>query len=85
MQTVPRPNRVSPFGHSADVELRLHAGGEVLSLTQTGPDAVRLKDDIAVPAGPAKVEVIVDGQSHMSEIVIVGSQRDTRWLAIISV
>ena len=83
MPVLPRSKAIGSLGHSADVNLLLHSNGRTFSLSHTCSTALRLADDVAVPIGPARVEIITDGISHYSDITILGPENgDSRWLKI---
>jgi hypothetical protein len=72
----------SPLGHSADIALWLHVSSQRFSLAQTGPSSVMLDGDAIVPVGPARVEVVVDGRSHFSDVTIIGRKTGSQWVDI---
>jgi len=77
-----RRHTSSPLGHSADVILRLHIADQTIPLRQTSSTSIQLGRDIDVPIGPARVEVIIDGASHFSDVTICGRQPNSLWLNI---
>jgi hypothetical protein len=82
MFTLEKRQTISPLGHSADVSLWLHVGGQKLSLAQTSRAFIKLNSDADVPPGPARIELIIDGESHFSNVTITGTQADGRWANI---
>ncbi len=83
MLLLPKSKSASPLGHSADVDLLLHTTGRTFSLSHTCSTALRLIDDIEVPCGPARVEIITDGVSNYSDVIVLGPEdRGGRWLKI---
>jgi hypothetical protein len=80
MITLPKRHTSSPLGHSADVSLWLHVADQKISLAQTSNTAVKLDQDIEVSPGPARVEIINDGVSHISVVTITGRKPNSLWL-----
>jgi hypothetical protein len=77
----PQTQPSSPNGHSATVQMRLHINGQSLPVVQAGDNALKLRDNIRLPEGPASLEIIVDGQSRQSAVTVLSSG-DTRWIQI---
>jgi hypothetical protein len=77
MIALPKPKNVSPLGHSADVDLKLHLGDRVVALAQTSRSEIILAEDADVPVGPARVESIVDGESYCCDVTITGRRPGT--------
>jgi hypothetical protein len=82
MFTLPKQKTASPLGHSADVSLFLHTQDGIRSLSHTSGMAIRLSDDVFVAPGPARVEIITDGVSHFSDVIVSGRRPNTLWLEI---
>jgi hypothetical protein len=83
MIAFPKRYTASPLGHSADVELWLHIESQKISLTHTCGTCVRLERDAPLPPGPAKLEIVVDGRSHLSDVTVTGRQADRLWVDIV--
>jgi hypothetical protein len=49
---------------------------------QTCDIGVKLAEDVAVPSGPARVEIITDGISHFSDVTVTGRKPNSLWLNI---
>ena len=44
---------------------------------------MKLAENVSVPLGPARVEIVTDGVSYFSNVIICGrEERDPRWLKI---
>jgi len=82
MTTLLKRRVSSPLGHSADISLWLHVADQKISLAQTGSSEIKLNRDVQVPLGPARVEIINDGVSHLSDITITGRKPGSLWLDI---
>ena len=82
MITLPKRHTSSPLGHSADVALWLHLADQTISLAQTSRTTLKLSQDIEIPKGPARVEIITDGVSHFSDVTITGREPNSLWLTI---
>jgi hypothetical protein len=82
MLVLPKQKTGSPLGHSADVILLLHCDGRTLSLSHTSNNSLRLAEHATVPLGPARVEIITDGVSFYSEVIITGRRPESLWLEI---
>ncbi len=82
MITLPKPKNVSSLGHSADVSLWLHIGDRRIELAQTGRTELKLAEDIVVAPGPARVEIITDGVSYCSDVIVTGRKPGSLWLEI---
>jgi hypothetical protein len=83
MFTLQKRHTSSPLGHSADVSLHLHVADQTIPLCQTSNTAVKLRQDVHVSPGPARVEIITDGVSHFSDVTITGREPDSLWLNIV--
>jgi hypothetical protein len=71
------------FGHSADVDLALHVDGERLALSHVANDFVRLATPRPGLAGPAKVEIVVDGVVTLDDCDLLGyDDRDPQGLRV---
>ncbi len=79
---VPKRYAISPLGHSADVSLLLHKDGRRIRLRQTCSTEIKLREDVDVSPGPARVEIVTDGVSHFSDVVIVGRRAGSLWVEI---
>ncbi len=55
-------------GHSATVDLQLHVEGQVLPLSQVGLDYCILVEPATLPAGPAEIVIIVDGNVQRTSV-----------------
>jgi hypothetical protein len=67
--------------HSAAVQMWLHIGNQSLPVVQAGDRALKLRDHVMLPTGPASLEVVVDGQSRHSAITVL-SNDNSRWIKI---
>jgi hypothetical protein len=68
------------FGHSAEVDLRLEIGDQVISLHAVGPERVAVRQPIDAPPGPAVVIVAIDGDESRSPVILPdGLSRDSRY------
>jgi hypothetical protein len=55
---------IAPQGNfSADVQLRLHAHGEVYELGQLGPEFAMLRQPQSISGTEAEIETIIDGET----------------------
>jgi hypothetical protein len=68
-------------GHSASVQMWLHVGGRSLVVVQAGDKALKLRDHTTLPSGPASLEIIVDGQSRRSAVMIL-ENGEPGWIPI---
>ena len=82
MVTLPKRHTCSPLGHSADVSLWLHLADQTIPLAQTSRDSIKLGQEVSVPLGRARVEVVTDGVSHVSDVTITGRKPGSLWLDI---
>lgn len=55
---------------SAAIELTLICGEQRFELSQVGGGKIYLRDDVQVPAGPAEVELKVDGKPYRWRVEI---------------
>jgi hypothetical protein len=71
-------------GYSADVALYLvFPDGSRLSPNQIGPDRVIFNDPVQVPAGPAVVELFIDGNPRRWNVVLAGQDKPARVVRMI--
>jgi hypothetical protein len=63
--------------YSAVVKLTLLAGGQVYPLAQVGPEKVILKTAARIPPGPATVVVVVDGNEHRTDVMLLESSESS--------
>lgn len=61
---------LSTGGYSAKVDLQLRVNGEVLEVTQTGPDRIILRHARELKAEPAELVISVDGESTTYQIML---------------
>ncbi|MGB7159211.1 MAG: hypothetical protein WBD40_14175 [Tepidisphaeraceae bacterium] len=80
MSLLPAKTTCSPLGHSADVTLLLHVASGTIPLAQTSDAALKLKHDTHITFGPAKVEIVVDGVSHFTDVTITARRPNSLWL-----
>lgn len=80
MSVLPAKTSCAPLGHSADVALALHVAGGMVPLAQTGNAALKLKHDTHISLGLAKVEIVVDGVSHFTDVTITARRPHSLWL-----
>jgi hypothetical protein len=71
-----------PQGHSADVKLFLHTPHRAIRLAQAGQHAVKPAEPVAVPAGAATLEVVVDGNSYTREVNVAIAGLPGEWAKI---
>jgi len=73
----------TPRTYSADVRLHLEVDGRVVSLAQTGPEHIMVREPIDLPPCDAEVIVNVDGREHRSRVWLVdGMSKDSRQVKI---
>lgn len=73
----------TPRSYSADVRLRLEIEGRVLSLAQTGPEHIIVREPIDLPPCHADVVVSVDGREHRRHVRLSeGMSKDSRFVKI---
>ncbi len=69
-------------GHSADVKLFLHTPHRTIRLAQAGQYAVKPAEQVAVPAGKAMLEVVVDGNSHTRAVNVRSAGLPGEWAEV---
>jgi hypothetical protein len=73
----------TPRTYSADVRLHLEVEGHVLSLAQTGPEHIIVRQPIDLPPCYADVVVNVDGREHRRHVRLSdGMSKDSRSVKI---
>jgi hypothetical protein len=76
-------NRSQPstdFGYSAEIDLRLQLGEQIISLHAVGPERIKLREPMDAPPGPAEVIVIIDGEESRSPVMLPdGLSRDSKY------
>lgn len=63
-----------PSGYSATVRLRLRLADRVISLAQVGRTTFRTRVPVALPPGPAMLEIEVDGSVSQTRIVVAAGE-----------
>ena len=63
-------NSSQTVSYSAKVELSLHVNGEVLDVSQTGPDSLILREPRQLPATDAQIVIKVDGFSETYPVML---------------
>jgi hypothetical protein len=62
--------------YSAEVRLALEVNGATFELADAGPGDAVLRTPSALPAGPARVVVTIDGRRTVRRIVVTGQSAD---------
>jgi hypothetical protein len=68
----------SSHGYSATVRLTLRLSDRAIRLGQVGPTHFRSRTPVTIPAGPALLEIEVDGSSTRTRIVVAAGESPSR-------
>jgi hypothetical protein len=82
LDTRPLPERTFAVRHSAAIDIRLHSSGKTYNVLQSADHAIKVDRATSIPAGPAVLEVVVDGRSHRRNVRVISQSTTTGWLAI---
>jgi hypothetical protein len=70
------------YGHSADVRIRLHVNGHILSISHLAPDYVIVRDPAEHPPTEAEIALSIDGRERRWRVRLVEGispgRRETR-------